>query len=207
MANFSNSMKKEWEMKAIYLVLAVLLVLAGLFIGYLLWFPTFQVPHQFKYDVLKDTLTIVLAFITVAVAVLGAVVYRIVSLTLERERETFERETGQRIMMESRRWRARLATNVGYSLYKMEDLEEAILWTKEAHDVHALELDEREPENELLLGQIRNNLASYFALTKKERDLARGYAKYIHNISHKYPKEGETWEETYKEVFETFPDQ
>lgn len=198
-------------MKALSIVLSIIaILLIGLFIGYLMWGPTWQIPQEFKYDrydVLKDTLTIVLTFAAIAIAVLGAAVYRIVSLTLERERETFERETGQRIMMESRRWRARLATNVGYSLYKMEDLKEAIQWTKEAHNVHARELDEREPENELLLGQIRNNLASYFAQTKEEKELARGYARYIHNISHKYPQEGETWEETYKEVFEAFPDQ
>ncbi len=195
-------------MKALSIVLSIVaILLIGLFIGYLLWGPTWEVPQEFKYDVLKDTLTIVLAFIAVAVAVLGAVIYRIVSLTLERERETFERETGQRIMMESRRWRARLAVNVGYNLWKMGDLKEAILWTKEAHDVHAHELDEREPENELLLGQIRNNLASYFAQTEEERELARGYATYIHSISHKFPAERETWEATYKEVFEAFPDQ
>ncbi|MBA7561382.1 hypothetical protein ES708_03020 [subsurface metagenome] len=195
-------------MRAISIILSTIaILLIGLFTGYLLWGPTWEIPQAFKYDVLKDTLIIVLTFAAVAIAVLGAAVYRIVHLTLERERETFERETGQRIIMESRRWRARLAINVGYNLWKMGDLKEAILWTKEAHDVHAHELDERELENELLLGQIRNNLASYFAQAKEERDLARGYATYIHNIRHKFPTERETWEKTYKEVFEAFPDQ
>lgn len=190
-----------------YIPWIILAVLLGLFIGYCVWGPTWGVPPNLKSDVLKDTLSIVLTVVSIAVAVVGFFVYRIVSSTLEREREAFEEKTSRRIMIESRKWRARLTLNMGYNLWKIGDLKEAIQWTKEAHGIHARELDEREPENELLLGQIRNNLASYYAQAGEERDLARGYAAYIHGISDKYPAERETWEGTYKEVFDAFPDQ
>lgn len=191
-------------MKIVY---GILLLLIGLFIGYYLWGPTWTVPQALRYDVLKDTLTIVLAVTAIVVAVLGVLGYRIVHLTLERERETFEKEIGQRISRESRRWVARLAISVGYSLWKRGFLEEATRLTTEAHEDHARGLDERDPEDQLLIAALRNNLASYFAEARENRDLARGYATYIHSNSSKFPKQREIWEKTYKEVFEAFPDQ
>jgi len=186
-------------MKAVYLALAILLVLAGLFTGYLLWFPTCEVPQVFKYDVLKDTLTIVLTIIAIAIAVVGYLVYRIVSQRLETE-------TGKRITDESRRWITRLATSTGYSFWELGFRDEAIRLTEEAHDEYASRLDEKEPENQELIGTIRNNLAFYYSQTNQKRDFARGYAEYIHKISHKFPKHRETWENTYRQVFEAFPD-
>jgi len=35
----------------------------------------------------------------------------------------------------------------------------------------------------------------------------RGYAKYIKNISAKFPQTAEAWQQTYKEVSGAFPDQ
>ena len=89
----------------------------------------------------------------------------------------------------------------------MGSFDEAIRLTKEAHDRYLPlnKLDLRDPENELLVGAIRNNLASYFAKTKQEKGRARGYAKYIKSIAHKYPQETEEWEKTYEEVLKTFP--
>ncbi len=190
-------------MKAFGIGLSVVAVLVGgLFIGYLLWGPTWELPQEFipnKYDVLKDTLIIVLTFAAITIAVLGAAVYVIVSQKLERE-------TGQRIADESKSWIVWLATTTGYSLLKMDNITQAIRLTEEAYE-YAKELDESKPRNQLLLGEIRNNLASYYAQVKKNADLAKGFAEYIHKNSHKFPEQRETWERTYNAVLETFPDQ
>ena len=190
-------------MRALSIVLSIVaILLIGLFIGYLLWGPTWEVPQEFKYDrydVLKDTLIIVLTLAAIAIAVLGAAVYVIVSQRLETE-------TGKRIMDESRRWITRLATSVGYSLWELNFRDEAIRLTEEAHDEYASRLDEKERENQELIGSIRNNLASYYSETEQKREFARGYAAYIHKISHKFPKRREIWEGTYREVLAAFPD-
>ncbi len=190
-------------MKAFGIGLSVVAVLVGgLFIGYLLRGPTWELPQEFipnKYDVLKDTLIIVLTFAAITIAVLGAAVYVIVSQRLEAE-------AGKRIRDESRRWITRLATSVGYSLWKQNFPDEAIRLTEEAHDKWAYALAEKEPENQNLIGSIRNNLAYYYSQTGQKREFARGYAAYIHRISHKFPKHRETWEETYREVLAAFPD-
>ncbi len=145
-----------------------------------------------------------LTLAAIAIAILGAAVYVIVSQRLEAK-------AGKRIRDESRRWITRLATSTGYSLLKLGFLDEAIRLTEEAHDKWAYALDEKEPENQELIGTIRNNLASYFAAkgseaTDHEKKLARGYAAYIHKISHKFPKHRETWEGTHQEVLTAFPD-
>ena len=121
--------------------------------------------------------------------------------------QRLEAEAGKRIRDESRRWITRLATSVGYSLWQLGFRDEAIRLTREALDEYASGLDKKEPQNEELIGTISNNLAYYFSQTKQERKLARGYAEYIHKISHKFPKHRETWEETYREVSEAFPSQ
>ena len=87
-------------MKAFGIGLVVVAVLvAGLLIGYLLRGPTWGLPQEFstdKYDVLKDTLTIVLTFAAITIAALGAAVYVIVSQRLKSE-------TGKQITNESKR--------------------------------------------------------------------------------------------------------
>lgn len=186
-------------MRLLCIALSILAILLALFIIYLLWFPIWEMPPISEYDVLKDTLIIVLTAVMVVIAVMGFAVYVIV-------RQTLLRETEQRIIVERTKFRARLATNLGYSVYKLKLLEEAIRFTKEAHDL-AKGLDEKERENQRLIGAIRNNLASYFAEAGRERDLARGYAKYIYKIRHKFPENSETWEETYNEVLKAFPNQ
>lgn len=195
----AQNVKKSWLSRSWPVLLLVLLV--GLFISYYIWGPVQQTPQRFKYDVLKDTLTITLAIIAIAVPILGFLIYRVV-------RGRLEREIGPQIAIESRKWITRLATSIGYSLWKMEFLDEAVRLTKEAHDRYLPinKLDLRDPENELLVGAIRSNLASYFAKAKQEKDRARGYAKYIKSIAHKYPQETEEWERTYEEVLNTFPD-
>lgn len=190
-------------MKAFTIALStVTILLVGLFIGYLLWGPTWEIPQELKYsryDVLKDTLIIVLTLAAIAIAVLGAAVYAIVS-------QRIEAEAGKRISDESRRWITRLATSVGYSLWQLGFRDEAIRLTEEAHDKWAYALAEKEPENQELIGSIRNNLAYYYSQTNQKRDFAWGYAAYIHKISHKFPKHREIWEGTCREVLATFPD-
>ncbi len=182
------------------LVVAVLVV--GLLIGYLLRGPTWELPQEFstdKYDVLKDTLIIVLTFAAITIAVLGTAVYVIVSQKLERE-------TGKRISNESKRWIVWLASLTGCKFSEMGKVEQAIRLTEEAYE-YAKELDEKELKNQQLIGEIRNNLASYYVETGREADIARGFATYIHNISHKFPKQRAAWEDTYRKVFEAFPEQ
>ena len=194
-------------MKELSVVLSIVVILLiGLFIGYYLWGPTWVVPQELKYDVLKDTLIIVLTFAAIAIAVLGAAVYRIVSLTLERERENFERETSQRITMESKRSIIWLASLTGNKFWEMGKKDQAIKLTEEAYE-YAQELDEKELKNQQLIGEIRNNLASYYVETRQKADIAQGFAAYIHNISHKFPKQRAAWEDTYRKVFEGFPEQ
>jgi len=205
----AQNAKKNWLGRNWPALLLVLLV--ALFISYYMRGPVQKTPQTFKYDVLKDTLTITLAIIAIAVTAFGFLFYRIAIERIEREAGKFERETGPRIALESRKWIARLATSVGHSFWKMKSLkslDEAIQLTKEAHDQYLPlnKLDLRDPENQLLVAAIRNNLASYFARAKREKDLARGYAKYIKSIAHKYPKKTAVWEKTCKEVLDAFPD-
>jgi len=187
-------------MKALSIVLSIVaILLIGLFIGYLLWYPAWEVPQQFKYDVLKDTLTIVLTVVAVFIAVVGVAVYRIVTQKLTAETE-------KRISNESKRWIVWLASLTGYNFGEMGKIDQAIKLTEEAYG-YAQELDEKESINQQLIGEIRNNLASYYVKTGKNADIAQGFAAYIHNISHKFPKQRAAWEDTYRKVFEAFPEQ
>lgn len=180
---------------------SVAFLVLGLFIGYLLWGPTWEVPRELKYDIFKDTLIIVLTVATVFIAVVGVVVYGMVTQRITTRIE-------KRITDESRRWVTRLATHTGYSFWEAGHKKEAIDLTRITHDEYSSKLPEKEPENELLIAEIRNNLACFYAeqKDKKNKDLAKGYAAYIHSISHKYPEQRETWERTYHEVAEAFPE-
>ncbi len=187
-------------MKALSIVLSIVaILLIGIFIGYVLWGPTWGIPQVFKYDVLKDTLIIVLTFAAITIAVLGAAVYVIVSQRLERE-------TGKQITNESKRWIVWLASLTGKKFWEMGKIDQAIKLTEEAHG-YAQELDEKELKNQQLIGEIRNNLASYYAENRQEADIAQGFAAYIHSISHKFPEQRAAWEDTYRKVFEAFPEQ
>ncbi len=187
-------------MKTLSIVLSIVaILLIGLFIGYVLWGPTWEVPQEFKYDIFKDTLIIVLTVAVIAIAVFGAVVYRVVSQRLERE-------TGKQITNESKRWIVWLASLTGSKFWEMDKIDQAIKLTEEAYE-YAQELDEKELKNQQLIGEIRNNLASYYVETGQKADIAQGFAAYIHNISHKFPKQRAAWEDTYRKVFEAFPEQ
>ena len=185
-------------MKVVY---GLLLLLIGLFIGYVLWGPVWEVPQEFKYDIFKDTLIIVLTVAAIAIAVFGAVVYRVVSQRLERE-------TSKQITSESKRWIVWLASLTGKKFWEMDKIDQAIKLTEEAYG-YAQELDEKELKNQQLIGEIRNNLASYYVKKgqKAKAAIAQGFAAYIHNISHKFPKQRAAWEDTYRKVFEAFPEQ
>ncbi len=186
-------------LRSLLSVIAILLI--GLFIGYMLWGPTYEIPQEFKYDVLKDTLTIVLTVVAVFIAVVGVAVYGIVTQKLTAETE-------KRISNESKRWIVWLASLTGYNFGEMGKIDQAIKLTEEAHG-YAQELDEKELKNQQLIGEIRNNLASYYVKKgqKAKAAIAQGFAAYIHNISHKFPKQRAAWEDTYRKVFEAFPEQ
>ncbi len=155
----------------------------------------------------RDVLTIVLAIAGVVIAAVGYLVYRLAS-------ERIERRALREVSIEMQKSTARLLTYIGYVYWVDFDCtgetryrEQAIDLTRRAHDRYARELDERERENQLLIGAIRNNLAYYLAHRGKpeDRNLARGYAEYIHSISQNFPEEREEWEDTYKFVLQVYP--
>lgn len=189
-------------MKLLVKIIVIIFVLiVGISIGYLLWGPRFIIPGEFKYDVLRDTLTIVLTVAGIFIAIIGFVVYKLVT-------EMIKSEAEKKISDETRRGITRLAASTGYGFWKAGHIEEAIRLTEEVYDHYTQRLSEIEPENELLIAEIRNNLACYYALKKDmdKKDLAKGYAEYIHSISHKYPQHREAWERTYREVAQVFPE-
>lgn len=65
--------------KTAWIGLIILAVLVGLFVGYWIWIPDWHLPYLLKYEILRDTLTIVLAVSAVVIAVTGYAFYLIVS--------------------------------------------------------------------------------------------------------------------------------
>jgi len=156
---------------------------------------------------LVDVLTIVLAVAGVVIAAVGYLTYRLAS-------ERIERRAVAEVRAETLKNKARLLTYIGYVYWvdfectkDARYIEQAIDLTKGAHDVCARELDERERENELLIGAIRNNLAYYLAKRGRpeDRSLSRGYAEYIHSRSQNFPEQREDWEDTYRFVLQVYP--
>jgi len=198
--------------KTAYVGLILLAVLVGLFAGYCIWIPDWHMPYLFKYDILKDTLTIVLAVLAVGIAVIGYAIYLILSARLRTESASASR-------LESVQEAVRLFIHSGFVFWESYDkatkkepqnLEIAIglteralifynqLPTKEAHN----------KENERQFCLIKNNLAYYFALRKEaeDRDTAREYAEYIRNKVSEYPGDKANWLDTYDFVKQQYPD-
>ncbi len=196
--------------KTAYVGLLILAVLVGIFIGYCMWMPTWQIPHLLKYDILKDTLTIVLAVMAVGIAVVGYSIYLILSGRLQIESASASR-------MESIKSAIRLFIISGYIFWENYDktgkketqfLELAIDLTERALSSFN-ELPEKEAgnrENDKLLCKIKNNLAYYFAEGKKpeNKDTAIQYVEYLKERMSKYSEEKENWLDTYNFVYQQY---
>lgn len=198
--------------KKAYIGIVILALLLGIFIGYCLLLPTWQIPSQVKYDVLKDTLTIVLAVLVVGIAVIGSAVYLIVLGQLQAK-------TASTARVETTKGSVRLFIHAGFVFWESYDravkkepnyLEIAIGLTERALDFYyqipSKEAEDRETQRSFCL--IRNNLAYYFALRKRpeDKDLAREYADYIRERVSDYAKDKANWLDTYDFVKSQYPD-
>ena len=198
--------------KTAYIGLLILAASVGLFAGYCIWMPTWQIPYLLKYDILKDTLTIVLAVVAVGIGVIGYSIYLILSGRLQTESASASR-------LEAIKGSIRLFIHAGFVFWENYDnakikevqhLEIAIGLTERALLFHNQlpEKEARNKENERSLCLIKNNLAYYFALRKKveDRDIAREYAEYIREQISKYAEEKANWLDTYDFVKQQYPD-
>ena len=156
--------------KRAYVGIVILAVLVGLFIGYCVLTPTWHVPLQLKYDVLKDTLTIVLAVVAVGIGVIGYSIYLILSGRLQTESASASR-------LEAIKGSIRLFIHAGFVFWENYDnakikevqhLEIAIGLTERALLFHNQlpEKEARNKENERSLCLIKNNLRYRLFFTK-----------------------------------------
>lgn len=196
-------------MKAVYVGFLILATLVGLFIGYYIWVPTWQIPHAFRYDILKDTLTIVLGVLALGIVAVGYGSYQFLSGRLQTESASASRH-------EMTRGAARLFTHLGYVFwekYKPRD-KETLQYRDLAIDIteqglrYMSELPEKERENEELLCTIKNNLAFYLAARNKAKDkpLAKDYVEYILKRIQQYPAHKAAWLDTCDFVRRQYPD-
>lgn len=194
------------------LMLAVMLVLLVLFFVNLIWGETWRIPPLLKYDILKDTLTIVLAVLVVGIAVIGSTIYLIVLGQLQAKTTMIAR-------VEAKKGSVRLFIHAGFVFWESYDravkkeltyVEVAIGLTERAlefyYQIPTKETKDRETQRSFCL--IRNNLAYFFALRKRpeNKELAREYANYIRKQASDYAEDRENWLETYDFVKSQYPD-
>jgi len=198
--------------KIAYIGLIILAALVGLFIGYCIWIPDWHIPYLLKYDILRDTLTIVLTVSAVVITAIGVAIYLILSERLKRESASASR-------LESVQKAVQMFIHAGFVFWESYDravkkepqyIEIAIGLTERAflfyNQIPGKESRSRENERSLCL--IKNNLAYYFALRKKvkDRDIAREYAEYVRGQASQYTEDKDNWLETYDFVKRQYPD-
>ncbi len=193
------------------LVLAVMLVLFVLFFANLIWGEIWQVPPKLKYDVLKDTLTIVLTVLAVGIAIIGYAMYLLLS-------EKLKDESVKATRLQAIRESIQTFIHTGFVFW--ESYDKTGETEKECVEV-AIGLTERAllffnqlPENEIktregdkLLCKIKNNLAYYYAIRKKpeDSDIAKEYAGYISERVSRYIEEKDNWLNTHNFVYQQYP--
>ncbi len=196
------------------IILTASLVILILFIGYLIWGETWQIPPEFKYDIFRDTLTIVLIVTAVVIAAAGSAVYLMLSERLKRESASASRAEVVKgavrlsIVLGFASWQAYDNTREGEK--EPRDLEMAIRLTERALAYHNQlpEAMAHDRENERDFCLIKNNLAYYFALGEKveNREIAREYIEYIRERTSQYAEYKDTWLDTYRFVKQQYPD-
>lgn len=198
--------------KAACIVLPILILALGIFVGYVIWGARTQTSSPDSYNVLRDTISIVLVVIAVGIAVFGYSVYLVISWRLKAEATLASH-------VESLKSFVQLYIVSGYTYWenyaitgkkKPKYLDVAINHTESALQAYN-ELPESEAkkrENEVYYYLIKNNLAYYFAERKKpeDADIAKEYAEYIRKGLTKYPKERGNWLDTYNFVYQQYQD-
>lgn len=205
---FKRWLGKEWW--KLGLVIAALAVAAGAVAGI---FKPFETLNLYMF---------ILALVTILAAVIGLSLYLALSERLrgEAERSAF---------MESQRAIAHMYASRGFFLwedyeeqkkkkkkpskYDYRSLNRAIRLTMEADSDYASSLDEQDRRYQSLICDIRNNLAAYLAIRKRDKglvekgdgELAHAYIKYILNKIEDYPGKAAEWADTAKEVESQFP--
>jgi len=213
--------KKEWRKLAwkipwiargiFYFLLSIgaLVGLTALSIWIFRWAPeAYRVID--KYELLRDTLTIVLALLALGIAAFGTGAYLML-------RQQVKRDAAERSRAEAERALAASINNQGFYLFwrqykRLKDagnperffLDLAIEVTKEAWFGYGIYLDDKERDVEEIICIIKNNLAYYVAEKKatwqpvsdEDRKLAQEFANYIETRITKHPAHAEQWVET-----------
>ena len=193
------------------LFLILLLALLG---GYIYTFLTPDYEIADKYEVFRDLLTIILAIAGVSIAAGGYLGYRVVSVLFQRQIDAAIERARALARTDTHQVNAYVFATTGYAFWRtyaateqISFLEEAIRFTEMAYTRHAARLDERQPENQRLICDIRNNLGYYLAARKKPEDraLARYCAEYIANKITAHPDVADTWQDTYDFIMQQYP--
>lgn len=161
-----------------------------------------------KYEVLRDTLVIVMTSAALAIAMFGTLVYFLLQSRLRIEVEKSVTESFRRAVLKS-------MINQGFLLWEQSKytgesfyLKQAIDVSKEASSI-ASQLDESIPENEEALCTLRNNWAWYLMqveeITESEKRQVRWFADYIEQRLGRFESH-DSWIDTIIVVREKFPE-
>lgn len=176
----------------------------------------YEIANQ--YELFRDILVVVLAIVGVVVAVTCLLVHRAILAEIEKASHQVSLEFTEK--MKKVTWNSRAHTErvVGYLMWtqsvmmkdpkeKAKLLNAAIKRTERAYFDFACRLDESVPENELLICNIKNNLAYFYAEKHDpaDKEIAREYANYIYKKSKKHPVFEADWVDTYKFVMLKYP--
>jgi hypothetical protein len=205
----------ERTIRGIPIYLILLFIFTAILIGFFILIgmiiaEKYQIGEGKEYELFRDILTIILAILGLAIAMLGYGTYQIILHSAERKLGMWEAEFQNKMDIRYKDFllytNSMIYLNVGYSIWmiykydnKREQLEHAIFVTQKAY-LSVQKLDEREKRYELLKCEILNNLSYYLAERKKEGDieLAKQYADFIMEKckENKYPDNCIQWKDT-----------
>ena len=198
------------------LIFTVLLVILILFVGYLIWGETWQAPSVFKYDILKDTLTITLTVLAVGIAVVGYLIYQVMSIRLQTE-------SARAAHIATTKHCAKWFAYIGFIFWQTYDqrrddqrregnsqyLEMAISFTERglAYFNELPESEAKSREGDELLCKLNNNLGYYLAERHRteDKDLSRECADYVRERILKYPQHKDHWLDTCTFIDQQYP--
>lgn len=164
------------------------------------------------YDVLKDTLAIVLSATGLVVVIFGAGAFFVLRDQINR---AVDKETGARARAET----AAALSVVGNRFWDQYEytmdaffLDQAISLVSTAYNDYALGLDDSKPDFEEVICGIRNNWGHYLAqkaklskASKADKSIARASKRYLEDRISKYPEHAGVWEDTVRFITEQCP--